>query len=69
MIQIMEALRRYSSRTVYVQKTLFKLFGFSSGLADPREDIIKVFIVSYFTTHVERFLRFNPAVDKRKYRN
>ncbi|KAK7100174.1 hypothetical protein V1264_023165 [Littorina saxatilis] len=40
--QIMEALRRYVSRAVYVQKTLFKLFGFSSGLTEPREDIIKL---------------------------
>ena len=42
LVQIMEALRRYSSRAVYVQKTLFKLFGFSSALTGPREDIIKV---------------------------
>ncbi|KAK7504037.1 hypothetical protein BaRGS_00004769 [Batillaria attramentaria] len=40
--QLMEALRRYTMRAVYVQKTLFKLFGFSSGLAEPREDIIKL---------------------------
>jgi Zyg-11 family protein len=40
--QVLEALRRYPSRSIYVQKTLFKLFGFSSGLTDPREDIIKV---------------------------
>lgn len=42
MPQVLEALRRYSARCIFVQKTLFKLFGFSSGLADPREDIIKL---------------------------
>lgn len=44
--QLMEALRRYTGRAVYVQKTLFKLFGFSSGLAEPREDIIKLVLPS-----------------------
>ncbi|XP_076463188.1 protein zyg-11 homolog B-like [Babylonia areolata] len=39
--QILESLRRYVLRPVFVQKTLFKLFGFSSGLAEPRQDIIK----------------------------
>lgn len=50
--QLMESLRRYTPRSVYVQKTLFKLFGLSSGLAEPREDIIKVLIWSYLTTNI-----------------
>lgn len=50
--QLMESLRRYTPRSVYVQKTLFKLFGLSSGLSEPREDIIKVLIWSYLTTYV-----------------
>ncbi|KAL8572518.1 hypothetical protein ACOMHN_019557 [Nucella lapillus] len=41
LMQMMESLRRYTTRAVFIQKTLFKLFGFSSGLAEPRQDLIK----------------------------
>ncbi|XP_025110002.1 protein zyg-11 homolog B-like [Pomacea canaliculata] len=40
--QLMEALRRYVNRSVYIQKTLFRLFTFSQGFVKPREDIIKL---------------------------
>lgn len=40
--QIMEALRRYVSRCVYVQKSLYTLFRLTQIMLKPREDIIKV---------------------------
>ncbi|XP_071119076.1 protein zyg-11 homolog B-like [Haliotis cracherodii] len=44
--QIVEALRRYSVRAVYVQRALFKLFSFSQTWLEPRKDIIKVVLPS-----------------------
>lgn len=38
----MEALRRYVSRCVYVQKSLYTLFRLTQIMLKPREDIIKV---------------------------
>lgn len=38
----MEALRRYVSRCVYVQKSLYTLFRLTQVMLKPREDIIKV---------------------------
>lgn len=40
--QIMEALRRYVSRCVYVQKSLYTLFRLTQVMLKPREDIIKL---------------------------
>ncbi|XP_078573736.1 protein zyg-11 homolog isoform X2 [Branchiostoma floridae x Branchiostoma japonicum] len=42
--QILEALRQYSERAVYVQKALYKLFGRTSGMEHPRVDVIKLVV-------------------------
>lgn len=40
-VQILEALRRYISRSQYVQKSLYTLFSLTQNLVKPRQDIIK----------------------------
>lgn len=40
--QILEALRRYVLRAVYVQKSLYTLFRLTQVMLEPREDIIRV---------------------------
>ncbi len=40
--QIVEALRRYAVRAMYVQRALYKLFSFSQTWMKPRKDIIQV---------------------------
>jgi len=42
--QILEALRRYSTRPVYVQKSLFHLFSITQVLGEPRKDVIEVIL-------------------------
>lgn len=40
--QVVESLRRYTSRILYMQKTLYTLFSLTQEMTAPREDIIKV---------------------------
>ena len=40
--QVVESLRRYTSRILYMQKTLYTLFSLTQEMIAPREDIIKV---------------------------
>ena len=42
--QIIEALRRYATRPVYVQKSLFYLFSITQVYTEPRKDIIEVIL-------------------------
>ena len=40
--QIMESLRRYQNRPIYVQRALYYLFGITQGFSEPRTDVIRV---------------------------
>ncbi|XP_069126204.1 protein zyg-11 homolog B-like [Argopecten irradians] len=40
--QVLEALRRYVHRVVYVQKSLYTLFRLTQTMVEPREDIVKL---------------------------
>ncbi|KAK3611985.1 hypothetical protein CHS0354_011644 [Potamilus streckersoni] len=40
--QILECLRRYANRPIYVQRSLYTLFSFTQAMSEPREDIIKL---------------------------
>ena len=42
--QIMEALRHYPQRPVYMHRTLFHLFSLTQLMTGPREDILEVSI-------------------------
>lgn len=44
--QILEALKRYVLRAVYVQKSLYTLFRLTQVMVEPREDIIRVSVQS-----------------------
>ena len=41
-VQLMESLRRYGSRLVYVRRTLYELFSRTQEFTKPRVDLIKV---------------------------
>ncbi|XP_021353883.1 protein zyg-11 homolog B-like [Mizuhopecten yessoensis] len=40
--QVLEALRRYVQRVVYVQKSLYTLFRLTQAMEEPREDIVRL---------------------------
>ncbi|KAG7188107.1 hypothetical protein KM043_015956 [Ampulex compressa] len=52
--QILEALRRYTSRRVYVQKCLFHLFRLTPNFLEPRVDVIKL-VLPGMREHPEEF--------------
>lgn len=46
--QILESLKRYMHRTLYVQKCLCYLYSYIQNLSEVRLDIIKVSVISYY---------------------
>ncbi|XP_064625443.1 protein zyg-11 homolog B-like isoform X2 [Lineus longissimus] len=42
--QIIESLRRYSHRAIYMQKSLYHLFSLTQAMAEPRSDILELLI-------------------------